>query len=128
MTTSLRKRLVRGCVVVCAAAGVYGVAPASPALAGIENYCVTSLGINAECAGPRHSLRSNQVFGNGSWIGARANDVNGNAYGTYISGVQYACHPYSGANLLYPVIGHFFEYATIGVAGTQAYGSDSQGC
>lgn len=109
-------------------AGLSSVALATSASAGIENYCVGTLQINDECVGARHSLRSNQVFGNGQWIGARANDSGGAPYGSYISGTQYACHPYSGSNLLYPVIGHFFYYYSIGAAGTQAYGVDSQGC
>lgn len=73
----------------------------APAAAGVDLYCDNILvyGLSS-CTGDRHSLRQSRAyasFSNGYIVGAAAVGYAGTVFG-----VNYACHSYSGANLLYP--------------------------
>lgn len=112
-------------LLIAASAGAAGLA-ASPtaALAGTQYYCIgggagANLAPNGlpgnACYGDRHSLNSNRVFNTdgAGLIGAAAlyDCLAGVCqYYNWITGNGYACHPYSGANLLYPWEANFTAF------------------
>ncbi len=134
----LKRRALRGAAVLLALTGGWATAGAGTAMAGAEYYCFGA-GLTSTyyqlgtCAGERHSLNSNRVwsyYGTSHDVGAWAKDTNGNYYANYVTGSGYACHPYSGANLLYPTAVNPVIPSTPGatdtvtVYGIQYYGAD----
>jgi hypothetical protein len=90
-------------LVLCVSA-LGGTAP--QALAGTQYYCtnVERAGWQ-DCVGARHSLTSNRIWNvdNTNQVGAAALNTAYQYYGNYIYGPGYACHPYSGNNVLHPL-------------------------
>lgn len=107
--------------------GLLGLMPVV-ASAGSETFCGASYPSNGWCSGNRHSLRQVQAFNlynNSYWVGAGASwdGSQGNMHGSYIVRLAGACHSYSGANLLYPLIRNF-DSSGQSMFGVQYYGSE----
>lgn len=84
------------------------------AIAATQHYCSPcSLSYPSEREGPvRHSYTQNygHVVSSGSgWVGVRAHNVNHNSYGSNAQNWDTSTHSYSGANLLFMIVGNVYD-------------------
>jgi hypothetical protein len=109
---------------------VVGLGSAASAMAGQEDYCGGTYMSGVGCYGYRHSLTANLSFSNpynaDHLEGASALDTNYNQYGSWAYAYGYACHVYSGNNLLYPWLYNPMAI-TQSILGHMKYGVDG-GC
>ncbi len=102
-----------------------------------DPYCGASYAVGGDCYGPRHSLGANAACipssnppncGAGAGVVAvSALDTNLHQYGNWITGSNHACHPYSGANLLYPWLWNPGP-SGVSIQGWEYYGADNYYC
>ena len=108
-------------------ASLFAVTSGGSALAGSTVYCDgVTISSGTECWGPKHSLRANigQDFnGAGNTIGVLAYTESFAQYGLTVYGVNYSCHSYSGANVLYPAIYNPMA-GSVRIHGLELWGSE----
>jgi hypothetical protein len=105
------KKLVRVFLIACVTA-IALCGAAATAGAAVEHYCSGCyLAWPSEKEGPnRHSYTLN--YGHslaGNWIGVRAHDVNHSPYGSNAQNWNESTHSYSGANLLFMIVGNIYD-------------------
>ncbi|WP_026909384.1 hypothetical protein [Patulibacter minatonensis] len=132
MLISARRHAPRAAALICSslALGLAGLA-AAPGARAAQNSFAYSLGQNVQKTHPeRHSLYSASAYtSRGTAVSAAASTYSNTGaplYANWDYGYGYACHYYSGANLLYPVIRN--NASTTTILGTSTWGSGAAGC
>jgi hypothetical protein len=129
-----RLRITAARVVVLAVMLAALVVLAAPprAHAGSNVYCWGQVfASGADCTGAAHSLRRNYAqnyYGNQSFLeAASALTTSFVQYGSWVYGYGSACHPYSGANVLYPWM-YNPDSRTQTMGGVEYWGTESGVC